>query len=146
MILVDVNLLLYAINSDAPQHQQARQWWEQVLSGTETVGLPWVVALAFIRISTHPKIFSQALSVEAALFYLNEWLEQPVLRLVTPGKAHWSILRNLLQQTGTAGNLTTDAHIAALALEQGYSVFSADNDFKRYPGLKHVNPLIFCLP
>jgi hypothetical protein len=67
MILVDVNLWLYAINSDAPQPQRARQWWEQVLSGTETVGLPWVVALAFIRISTHPKIFSQALSVESAL-------------------------------------------------------------------------------
>lgn len=141
MILVDANLLLYAINNDAPRHQQARQWWEQVLSGTEFVGLPWVAALAFIRISTHPQIFSQPLKVESALLYLDEWLEQPVLQLVSPGNAHWSILCNLLRQTGTAGNLTTDAHIAALALEQGYTVFSADNDFKRYPGLKHVNPL-----
>ena len=141
MILVDANLLLYAVNSDAPRHQQAKQWWEQVLSGTETVGLPWVVALAFMRISTHQKIFSQPLSLESTLLYLDEWLEQPVLQLVSPGKAHWLILRNLLQQTGTAGNLTTDAHIAALALEQGYTVFSTDNDFKRYPSLKHINPL-----
>lgn len=141
MILVDANLLLYAINSDAPQHQLAKQWWEQVLSGTETIGLAWVVVLAFIRISTHPKIFSQPLSVESALLYLDEWLEQPVVQFISPGHTHWSILRHLLQQTNTTGNLTTDAHIAALAIEHGYTVFSADNDFKRYPGLKQVNPL-----
>jgi len=81
------------------------------------------------------------LSVESTLLYLDEWLEQPVLQLISPGNAHWSVLRNLLRQAGTAGNLTTDTHIVALALEQGYTVFSANNDFKRYPGLKHINPL-----
>ncbi|MCP4697029.1 MAG: type II toxin-antitoxin system VapC family toxin [Gammaproteobacteria bacterium] len=94
-----------------------------------------------MRISTHAKIFPQPLSVDTALTYVDEWLGQPVVRLVSPGKMHWSLLRNLLSQTGTAANLTTDAHIAALALEQGAAVYSADSDFKRYPRIKVVNPL-----
>lgn len=81
------------------------------------------------------------LTPEAAIAYIDEWLDQPLVQLVAPGAGHWAILRNLLLQTGMAANLTTDAHIAALALEQGYSVYSADNDFRRFPGLKHVNPL-----
>lgn len=141
MILVDANLLIYAVNQDLPQHEQARSWWEQTLSGTTTVGIPWVSLLAFLRICTNPRIFSRPLSPESAIAYADEWLEQPPVRLVAPGAGHWTILRNLLLQTGMAANLTTDAHIAALALEQGYSVYSADNDFQRFPGLKHINPL-----
>lgn len=142
MILVDANILIYAVNQNAPLHKQAKLWWEGVLSGSQVVGIPWVVALAFLRITTNPRIFPQPLSTTQAIAYLDEWLEQPVTQLVTPGDQHWNILRNLLNQTGTAGNLTTDAHIAALALEQGYSVYSSDNDFKRYPGIRHINPLI----
>ncbi|MDD5393637.1 MAG: type II toxin-antitoxin system VapC family toxin [Thiothrix sp.] len=142
MILVDANLLIYAINQDAPLHKQAKSWWEGVLSGTQAVGIPWVVALAFLRITTNPRIFPQPLTPEQALAYVDEWLAQPVAKLVSPGDKHWAILRNLLQQTGMAGNLTTDAHIAALAIEQGYRVYSSDNDFKRFAGVKHVNPLV----
>ena len=141
MILVDANLLIYAVNQDMPQHNQARAWWEQVLSGTDTVGIPWVSALAFLRICTNPRIFSNPLSPEAAIAYIDEWLGQPLVQLVAPGAEHWAILRNLLLQTGMAANLTIDAHIAALALEQGYGIYSADNDFRRFPGLKHINPL-----
>lgn len=141
MILVDANLLIYAVNQDLPQHKQARSWWEQVLSGTATVGIPWVSILAFLRICSSPRVFSRPLSPEAAIAYIDEWLNQPPVQLVAPGTGHWTILRNLLLQTGMAANLTTDAHIAALALEQGYGVYSADNDFQRFPGLKHVNPL-----
>ena len=141
MILVDANLLIYAVNQDLPQHKQARAWWEQMLSGTAQVGIPWVSLMAFLRICTNPRIFSLPLSPEAAIAYIDEWLDQPPVQLVAPGAGHWAILRNLLQQTGMAANLTTDAHIAALALEQGYSVYSADNDFRRFPGLKHINPL-----
>ena len=141
MILVDANLLIYAVNQDLPQHRQARAWWEQMLSGTAQVGIPWVSIMAFLRICTNPRIFSQPLSPEAAIAYVDEWLDQPPVQLVAPGTGHWAILRNLLLQTGMAANLTTDAHIAALALEQGYSVYSADNDFQRFPGLKHINPL-----
>lgn len=141
MILVDANLLIYAVNKDLPQHKQARAWWEAVLSGAVRVGIPWVSAMAFLRICTNPRIFSPPLSPDAAIAYIDEWLDQPFVQLVAPGTGHWVILRNLLQQSGMAANLTTDAHIAALALEQGYSVYSADNDFQRFLGVKHVNPL-----
>ena len=97
--------------------------------------------MAFLRICTSPRMFSSSLSAGAAIAYINEWLDQPPVQLVAPGAGHWSILRNLPLQTGMAANLTTDAHIAALALEQGYSVYTADDDFRRYPGLKHVNAL-----
>lgn len=141
MILVDANLLLYAVNDDLPQHGPARAWLEAIMSGSEVVGLPWVVLLAFLRITTSRRIFERPLMVEQAVEYVEEWLKQPVVRAVTPSSGHWAILRNLLLHSGTGGNLTTDAHIAALALEQGYAVYSTDNDFKRFPGLQHVNPL-----
>ncbi len=141
MILVDANLLIYAVNQDLPQHKQAKSWWEAVLSGATTVGIPWVSILAFLRVCTNPRVFSQPLSPEVAIAYVDEWLAQPPVRLVAPGTGHWAILRNLLLQAGTAANLTTDAHIAALALEQGYRIYSADSDFQRFPGVTHVNPL-----
>jgi toxin-antitoxin system PIN domain toxin len=142
MILVDANLLLYAVNRDLPQHAQARAWLESVLSGPERVGLPWVVVLAFLRITTSLRIFERPLSIEQASAYVDAWLSLPIVRPVVPGQGHWPIVRNLLETSGTGGNLTTDAHIAALALEQGYTIYSADNDFKRFAGLRHVNPLM----
>lgn len=141
MILVDANLLLYAVNPDLEHHREAHRWWQETLSATEPVGIPWVVVLAFVRLTTHPRVFAHPLEVERALAYIDEWLAQPVADVVAPGANHWAILRNLLDASGSAGNLVTDAHIAALALEQGYAVYSADNDFQRFPGLKHVNPL-----
>lgn len=142
MILVDANLLLYAVNRDLTRHAEARAWLEAVLSGTTSVGLPWVVVLAFLRITTSPRIFERPLTVEQAGAYVDSWLSLPVVRAVVPGPGHWPILKNLLDSAGTGGNLTTDAHIAALAIEQGYTVYSADNDFKRFAGLRHVNPLM----
>ena len=141
MILVDANLLLYAINPDLPQHPEARNWWEGALSGTAAVGMPWVVILAFLRLTTSARVFDHPLDPQQAYGYIDEWLAQPVAEPVAPGPHHWSILRNLLEACGTAGNLTTDAHIAALALEHGYAVYSADNDFQRFSGIRHVNPL-----
>jgi toxin-antitoxin system PIN domain toxin len=142
MMLVDANLLIYAVNRDAPLHLAARHWWEQVLSDAQMIGIPWVSALAFVRITTNPRIFPMPLSVGQALAYIDEWLTQPVAKFVAPGDRHWEILRNLLLQNGAAGNLVTDAHIAALALEQGYGIYSCDNDFKRFAGIRHINPLI----
>ena len=141
MILVDVNLLIYAIDNDAAHHVKARAWFEHQLSGETVVGLAWSVALGFLRVTTHPRIMRRPLAPERALAYVNEWLEQPNVAIVAPGEKHWPILRNLLSASGTAGNLTTDAHLAALALEHGYAVGSADNDFKRFSGLTHINPL-----
>lgn len=141
MILVDANLLLYAVNQDLPQHRAAREWLEATLSGHQPVGLPWVVVLAFLRLATSPRVFERPLGVGAATAYVDEWLALPIVTAVVPGEGHWPILRNLLADAGTGGNLTTDAHIAALALEHGCTVCSSDNDFKRFPGLRHVNPL-----
>jgi hypothetical protein len=141
MILIDANLLLYAVNRDLPRHAEARAWLEGVLSGTSSVGLPWVVVLAFLRITTSSRVFARPLSIEQASAYIDSWFSLPVVRAVAPGPGHWEILKNLLETAGTGGNLTTDAHIAALALEYGYTIYSADNDFKRFAGLRHVNPL-----
>lgn len=141
MILLDANLLLYAVNRDLPQHEAARDWLVNVLSGSEAVGFPWVVILAFLRISTSPRVFESPISVKESSSYVDEWLSLAVTRAVSPGNRHWSVLQNLLAASGTGGNLTTDAHIAALALEHGAVVYSTDNDFKRFAGVKHVNPL-----
>lgn len=133
MIIVDANLLIYAIDADSPNHNKSRAWLEQTLSGTEEVGLPWVVILAFLRVTTRPAIVRHPLSAEQALAYVDSWLQQPYVRPVRPGENHWPIFNNLVETAGTAGNLTSDAHIAALALEQGSAIYSTDNDFKRFP-------------
>jgi toxin-antitoxin system PIN domain toxin len=140
--LIDANLLLYAVNRDLPKHKPALSWFEKILSSDNPVGLPWVVILAFLRIATNGRVFTRPLSSDVAIGLVADWLDQPNVKAISPGDRHWSILQTLLEQTGMAGNLTTDAHIAALALEQGYTVYSADNDFKRFPGLRHINPLV----
>ena len=142
MILIDANLLIYAIDADSPHHSSARPWLEKVLSDTNRVGLAWVVVLAFIRITTHPNIMRTPLTPEQALAYVASWIERPCTKMIVPDEQHWTVLSSLLKQTGTAGNLTTDAHIAALALTQGYTVYSADNDFNRFPGINYINPLL----
>lgn len=141
MILVDANLLIYAIDCDSPQHERARPWLERVLSDTAPVGLPWIVILAFVRITTRAGIMRRPLSLADALAYVDSWLAQPCVETIAPGAQHWPILRHFLEATGTAGDLTSDAHIAALALEHGASVCSTDHDFARFPGIRHVNPL-----
>ncbi len=141
MILVDANLLIYAVDADAPHHWAARQWMEETLSGTERVGLAWIVLLAFLRITTNPAAVRRPLAVERALRYVDGFLAQPFVEAVGPGESHWPLLRNLLAGTGTAGNLTSDAHLAAVALERGAVVYSTDNDYRRFPGVRHVNPL-----
>lgn len=141
MILVDANLLIYAVNSDSDHHEPARAWLQEILSGTTRVGLPWSVLLAFVRITTRTGIFERPLSVERALAYVDSWLDQPLVRPVAPGPGHWAILRGLLRQSGTAGNLTSDAHLAALALEHRCPLYSTDTDYRRFPGLEHCNPL-----
>ena len=141
MKLVDINLLLYAIDSSSSFHSEARKWLEDALSSPETVYFPWVVLLGFVRIGTRNRVFAQPLSVEEAFDYVDEWLARPNVSIVHPTERHTQILRDLLTSTGTAGNLVQDAHIAALAIEYGATVFSADHDFTRFKGLRFVNPL-----
>ena len=141
MILVDANLLIYAVNRDAPHHERARRWLQETLSGTSSVGLPWISLLAFVRITTRPGVLANPMPVDEAIGFVDEWLDRPLVWPVYPGDGHWAILRNLLRGSGAAGNLTSDAHLAALALERGATVCSADYDFRRFPGVEHVNPL-----
>ena len=141
MILVDANLLIYAVDSDSPHHAKARRWLEETLSGTTRVGLARVVLLAFLRLTTHPAVMRQPLAVERALEYVDEWLRQPFVETVGPGEKHWPLLRTLLAATGAAGNLSSDAHLAALSLENAAEIRSTDRDFGRFPGVRHLNPL-----
>ncbi|MEO8360362.1 MAG: type II toxin-antitoxin system VapC family toxin [Vicinamibacteria bacterium] len=141
MILVDANLLIYAIDRDSPQHVAARKWLETVLSASTTVGLTWGVILAFLRLTTRPGILNRPLSAQDALEFIDEWLSLPSVEVIAPGERHWAVFRNLLNAAGTAGNLTSDAHLAAIAVERGATVCSADHDFARFPGLRYVNPL-----
>ena len=141
MILVDANLLIYAIDADSPHHRRAHRWLEDALSGTTPLGLAWIVVLAFLRLTTRPGILKRPLPIERAMEFVDEWLAQPYVKAVAPGENHWPVLRNLLKASGTAGNLTSDAHLAALALEHGCAVCSTDTDFKRFAGLEHFNPL-----
>jgi toxin-antitoxin system PIN domain toxin len=142
VILVDANLLIYAVNRDASHHRPARRWWEETLSGTTEVGMAWVVVLAFLRVTTRSTILEHPLDPEEALDYVSSWFRQPFVVPVSAGPDHWAVLRALLASAGTAGNLTSDAHLAALAIEQDCPVYSADNDFQRFPGVEHVNPLV----
>lgn len=141
MIIVDLNLLLYAINRDAPHHEAARAWWESCLSGDGPVGLAWIVILGFLRITTHPAVLPRPLAPERALAIIDDWLAQPPIRVVFPTERHWGILKELLVSSGTAGNLTSDAHLAALAIEHGARLCSTDSDFSRYASLRWMNPL-----
>ena len=141
MILLDANLLIYAIDADSPQHARARRWLEETLSTDTWVGLPWIVVLAFIRITTRAGVMRAPLSVEQAVGFIDDWLAQPYVVLVGPGDGHWPVLRNLLVTEGAAGNLTSDSHLAALAIEHGCEIASADNDFRRFTGIKLLNPL-----
>lgn len=142
MKLVDANVLIYAVNSDAPHHERSRRWLESALSGTDRIGMAWAVLLAFLRVTTRRGIMERPLKVNDAISYIDSWLLQPAVETVAPGPHHWPILRNLLGASGTAGNLTSDAHLAALALEGGWTLVSTDNDFRRFAGLDVLNPLV----
>ncbi len=141
MKVPDVNLLIYAINDRSPGHAQALAWWNATLSGSETVGLPWSVLLGFVRVMTSPSVLVVPLKAEAALRYVDRWLARRNTTIIEPTGRHTAILRDLLDRTGTGGNLVSDAHLAALAMEHGAELASADRDFGRFPGLRWVNPL-----
>ena len=141
MILIDANILIYAVNKDAPQHARAKSWLEKALSGTEIIGIPWTVLLAFLRLTTRPGLFRDPLRIGTAFDLIDFWLEQTSVSIIHPGPRHGAIMRELLEPLGTGGNLTSDAHLAALALEHRAELCSSDQDFQRFPGLKWRNPL-----
>ena len=141
MIVPDVNLLIYAHNSAAPEHNDARQWWESLLNGTESIGLPWIVSAGFVRTASNPKVLRTPLARETAVDYVTDWLTLSHVIPLNPGIGHLSLFRQNVAVSGGGSNLVTDAHIAALAVEFDAEVHSADRDFDRFPGVRWHNPL-----
>ncbi len=141
MILPDVNLLIYAVDESSPLHETANAWWNGVLSSNEIVGLCYPSMLGFIRLSTNTRVFDRPLSVETAGSIVDGWLDQPNTTIVSTTERHWPLLKDLLYSANLTGNMTTDAHIAALAVEHGYTVYSNDADFGRFPTVRWVNPI-----
>lgn len=141
MIVPDINLLLYASITGFAEHQSARRWWEEALNSEQEVGLAAPALFGFIRIATNPRIFTTPMSVDKAMGSVQEWLERPQVRFLLPGPRHLEVAFRLLRELGTAGNLTTDVQLAALAIEHQGTLHSNDTDFGRFPGLRWVNPL-----
>jgi toxin-antitoxin system PIN domain toxin len=141
MILPDINLLVYAYNSDAPRHARAKAWWEGCLSDSRPVALPWVGILGFLRLMTSRSVLVEPCSPQEAIGYIRSWLERPQVQILQPGPRHLDILDDLLKAAQTAGKLTTDAHLAALAIEHQAELHTNDGDFSRFPGLRWTNPL-----
>lgn len=142
MIVVDVNLLLYATFSTFAQHAAARPWLENALNGQDQVLLPGVSIFGFVRIATNPRVFEKPLSVDEALGAVDGWLAQPHVHFLVPGPRHLEIAFRLLRELGVARNLTTDVQLAAHAMENQARLCSNDSDFGRFPGLRWDNPLV----
>jgi len=135
MKLPDTNLMIYAVNLAAPQHAAAGAWLASAFDSGQGVALSWTALLGFIRLTTRPGVLSRPLAVEDALMAVNQWLDTPGAHIVNPGPRHAALLGRLLLAAGTTGNLTSDAHLAALALEHGATVGTFDRDFRRFAGL-----------
>src|SRR5262245_16754363 len=142
MILPDINLLVYAYNSDAPGHRRARSWWETCLSEDRMIGLPWAVILGYLRLMTSRSVLLDPFTPQEVIGHIRSWLERPHVQVLQPGPRHLDLLDNLTREAGVSGRLTTDVHLAALAIEHQAELHTNDGDFKRFPGLRWSNPLL----
>lgn len=141
MKIVDLNVLIYAHNRESPHHDALRSWWQAALNGGESIGLAWPVMLGFLRITTNPKIYGEALTPEFACSLVDGWLQRPMVVILKEQSNHWAVVEGLISETGAAGNLTTDAHLAALAMTYDAVLVSCDSDFVRFEGVRWENPL-----
>jgi uncharacterized protein len=141
MIVIDANLLIYAYDTSCPDHSKARAWVESVFSGEEDIGLPWPCISAFLRVLTYRAPKMERFTMPQALSFVDQWLQLPNVRPLSAGEHHWSFFRDMLASGDACGKLTSDAVLAALALEHGGVLYSNDRDFARFPGLRWVNPL-----
>jgi toxin-antitoxin system PIN domain toxin len=141
VIVVDGNLLIYACTPCA-QHERARAWFDEVLSGSVRVGLPWISLLAFLRVVTNRGLYERPTSMADAYGQIEAWLEVPNVWIPAPSSRHQLYFRQTLAASGGLSRLVTDAHLAAIAIEHGLTVYSADSDFAKFSGLKWVNPLM----
>jgi toxin-antitoxin system PIN domain toxin len=140
MRVVDANVLLYAVNTSSSQHERSRNWLDGALGGPEPVGFAWTVLLAFLRLATHPAVFARPLTTAEAVGVIRDWLTRPAALVLEPTPRHIDLLAGLLRESGVAGNLVSDAHLAALAIEHDAIVVSFDADFGRFAGVRRVAP------
>ena len=140
MVLVDANVLLQTANENAAEHSRAQDWIEAALNGSELIGFAWIVLLGFVRLATRRPVLAQPLEVDEAFDLVDDWLTAPSATLVQPTSRHASVLRGLLLEAGTAGNLVSDAHLAALAVEHGARICTFDRDFQRFAGVQSFAP------
>lgn len=140
MKLPDANVLLYALDDTSARHAGSKAWLDETLSGSEEVGFAWVVLLAVLRLTTKPAVFARPLRAGEAFDIIDEWLAQPCALVLHPTTRHAALMRGFLTAAGTAGNLTTDAHLAALSVEYGAAICSYDSDFARFPGVLLMRP------
>jgi toxin-antitoxin system PIN domain toxin len=140
LIIPDVNLLIHAHNRRAPHHEVARAWWADLLTRESTVGMPWAVTFGFVRLVTHPRVLQMPLSAGEALDRVDSWLACAGVIVLDPGPRHLRICRELFDALGVAASLTTDVHLAALAIENQAELHSNDADFRRFPGLRWRDP------
>lgn len=141
MILPDINLLVFALDRGSPHHATAAAWWNGCLATPSPVCIPWLVILGVVRILGNPKIFPTPAPAEGVLDQFENWLTLPHVQLIDPPSTHLTTLRHLLRASGNRGTLSSDAHLAAIALDKGLTVHSNDADFARFPGLSWTNPL-----
>jgi uncharacterized protein len=140
VILVDANILVYAYTATSPHKEAAQRWLHDAMDRREEIGIPWISALAFIRVITSP-VLSSAATLETALRSLDELLAESNVHLVHPGASHWVLLQRMLRAGQAMKNLVNDAHLAALAIEHNAAICTNDRDFTRFPGLKILNPV-----
>jgi toxin-antitoxin system PIN domain toxin len=140
-VIVDANILLYAVDGSSPFHDRANAWLEDALNGPTRIGLPWPTLTAFLRISTHPRAATHPLTAAEAWDFVDEWLAAEPVWIPVPTSRHAEVLQRLTRDGDLRGNLVMDAHLAALAIEHGVGVCSADSDFARFAGLSWINPV-----
>ena len=142
MFVVDVNLLIFAVNADSSEHTTVKTWLETEINAGTPIGMPWVALLGFVRLSINPKVLSQPLTLDQALDQVRDWLSLPNVTALEPDNNHLLHFTAACQAVNAGPNLVTDAHLAAIAQEHGATMASCDTDFGRFPGLAWVNPLI----
>jgi hypothetical protein len=141
VIVIDANLLIYSYDAASPHHFKSSAWVEQALSSGEPVGLSWQTVSAFLRVVTNRRLPGKRVDLREAVDAVQEWLQQPNVRILIPGEAHWPVFRRMILEGGASGPLVTDAKLAALTIEYGGMLYTADRDFARFPGLRWKNPV-----
>lgn len=141
MIIPDINLLVYAHNQDDERYDAARSWWDNLLKGEESIGIPLAVSVGFVRLATNPRVMSPPMTSEEAVSLVRNWLQKPNVNSLDAGPNHFDHLQECLVAAGRAGRFVTDAHLAALALDHGAEIQTADQDFRTFPDVRWLNPL-----